>query len=61
MEVNQLILLIKKKIGKNILTENIFIKDQTHLHINHLSHQAGKIHLEITIKSKELRKTTFSN
>ena len=56
MEVNQLILLVKKKIKKNILTQNILIKDKTHLHTNHLSHKQGKFHLELKIKSEELIK-----
>ena len=56
MEVNQLILLVKKKIKKNILPQNILIKDKPHLHKNHLSHEQGKFHLELKIKSKELSK-----
>ena len=56
MEVNQLIFLIKKKIEKNILTQEIIIKDKTYLHAKHLSHKAGKFHLELIIKSKELSK-----
>ena len=56
MEVNQLILLVKKKIKENILIQNILIKDKTHLHVNHLSHKQGKFHLEIRIKSEELNK-----
>ena len=56
MEVNQLILLVKKKIKENILIQNILIKDKTHLHANHLSHKPGKFHLELRIKSEELKK-----
>ena len=56
MEVNQLIFLIKKKIGENILTQEIIIKDKTYLHVKHLSHKPGKFHLELKIKSKELGK-----
>ena len=56
MEVNQLIFLIKKKIEKNILTQKITIKDKTYLHAKHLSHEAGKFHLELKIKSEELSK-----
>tara|TARA_Y100000590_G_scaffold130289_1_gene148824 strand:+ start:1075 stop:1335 length:261 start_codon:yes stop_codon:yes gene_type:complete len=54
MDLNQLVLLVKKKIEKNILTENVIIKDKTYLHKKHLSHELGKFHLEIIIKSKEL-------
>tara|TARA_B100001996_G_scaffold266056_1_gene207771 strand:+ start:19 stop:279 length:261 start_codon:yes stop_codon:yes gene_type:complete len=56
MEVNQLILLVKKKIEKNILIQNILIKDKTYLHTNHSSHTLGKFHLELIIESKELKK-----
>ena len=56
MEVNQLILLLKKKIKENILTQEIIIKDKTYLHAKHLSHEAGKFHLELKIKSEELSK-----
>ena len=56
MEVNQLIFLIKKKIEKNILTQEIIIKDKTYLHIKHESHSHGKFHLELIVKSEELSK-----
>tara|TARA_B100001123_G_C14563165_1_gene731147 strand:- start:283 stop:543 length:261 start_codon:yes stop_codon:yes gene_type:complete len=56
MEVNQLILLVKKKIEKKILTQNIVIKDKTYLHKKHSSHQPGKFHLELIITSEELSK-----
>ena len=56
MEVNELILLIKKKIEENILIQNITITDKTHLHVKHLSHEVGKFHFELKIKSEELRK-----
>ena len=56
MDLNQLVLLVKNKIEKNILIQNIIIKDKTYLHKKHLSHELGKFHLEIRIKSKELNK-----
>ena len=56
MEVNQLIFLVKKKIEKNILTQEIIIIDKTYLHTKHLSHEAGKFHLELKVKSEELSK-----
>ena len=56
MDVNKLILLIKNKIQKNVLLEDIIIKDKTYLHNKHLSHQKGKLHLELSIKSKDLKK-----
>ena len=56
MEVNELILLIKKKIEENILIQNITITDKTYLHEKHLSHEVGKFHFELRIKSEELKK-----
>ena len=56
MNVNQLILLLKSKIEKNILTQNITINDKTYLHKKHISHTKGKFHLELRIKSEELKK-----
>ena len=56
MEVNQLILLVKKKVNENILTQNIIIKDKTYLHTKHSTHQLGKFHLELSIKSEELKR-----
>ena len=56
MEVNELILTVKAKIEKKILAQNIVIKDKTYLHKKHSSHQPGKFHLELIIKSEELSK-----
>ena len=56
MDVNQLILLVKNKIQKNVILEDIVIKDKTYLHSKHSSHQKGKFHLELKIKSKDLEK-----
>ena len=56
MEVNELIMLIKKKIEQHILIQNITITDKTYLHEKHLSHEVGKFHFELKIKSEELRK-----
>jgi len=58
MEINQLILLVKSKIEKNIIIEDIIVADKTHLHKNHLSHKEGRYHLLLRIKSKELEKYT---
>ena len=56
MEVNELISTVKTKIEKNIITQNIIVKDKTYLHKKHSSHQLGKFHLELIIKSEELSK-----
>jgi len=56
MNINQLILIVTKKIKKNILLENINIEDKTFLHKDHKSNQDGKFHLKLTIMSQELKK-----
>tara|TARA_B100000941_G_C28261568_1_gene426823 strand:+ start:122 stop:382 length:261 start_codon:yes stop_codon:yes gene_type:complete len=58
MEVNQLIKNINIKIKKNINCEEIKIVDKTYLHEKHSSHQIGKFHFHITIKSNDLKKLT---
>ena len=37
-------------------TQNIIVKDKTYLHKKHSSHQLGRFHLELIIKSEELSK-----
>ena len=56
MNINQLILIVKKKINKNILLESINIEDKTFLHKGHKTNQDGKYHLKLTIVSQELKK-----
>ena len=56
MKIKDLIILVEKKINKNISTENIKIEDKTFLHEKHSSHTKGKFHLKIEIFSKELKK-----
>ena len=56
MKIKNLILLIKKKINKNILIENISIEDKSFLHKNHTGNDKNKYHLKLVIKSNELRK-----
>ena len=56
MEVNELISTVRTKIEKNIITQNIVVKDKTYLHKKHSSHQPGRFHLELVIKSEELSK-----
>ena len=56
MEVNQLIKNINTKIKKNINCEEIKIVDKTYWHKKHSSHQIGKFHFHITIKSNDLKK-----
>jgi len=56
MDINQLVLLVKSKIEKKILLQNIVIEDKTYLLKKHFSHKEGKFHLQLNIKSKELQK-----
>ena len=56
MNIDELILNVKKKLKKNINIENILIEDKTFLHKNHKGHENNKFHLKITIESEELMK-----
>ena len=56
MKIKDLILLIKKKINKNILIENISIEDKSFLHKNHTGNDKNRYHLKLVIKSNELKK-----
>ena len=56
MNINDLILIVKKKIKENVLVEDIDIEDKTFLHKNHESHSLEKFHLKLIIKSSELKR-----
>ena len=56
MNINDLILIVKKKIKENISVESIDIEDKTFLHKDHQSHDKKKFHLKLIIKSSELKK-----
>ncbi len=56
MDINKLIITVKKKIEDNILLDNIEVEDKTYLHKNHQTHQLGKFHLKLIITSSELKK-----
>lgn len=56
MDINELIAIVKKKLLKQIIIENLKIEDKTFLHKNHKGNQDGKFHLKISIESKELKK-----
>ena len=47
MKIKDLILLVKKKINKNILIENIDIEDKSFLHKNHKRNDKNKYHIKI--------------
>ena len=56
MNIDELIINVKKKLKKNINIENILIEDKTFLHKNHTGHENNKFHLKIRIESEELKK-----
>ena len=56
MDINKLIEIVKAKISKNIIAENINVEDKTFLHKDHKTHQKGKFHLKLIIKSDNLKK-----
>ena len=47
---------LQQLVNSDLKNVNIIIKDKTYLHANHLSHEVGKFHLELRIRSKELSK-----
>ena len=61
MDINDLIKIVKKKLQKEIILENIDIEDKSFLHKSHPGNQPGKFHLKIIIKSKELNKLNKIN
>tara|TARA_Y100001970_G_scaffold66252_1_gene84649 strand:+ start:2919 stop:3179 length:261 start_codon:yes stop_codon:yes gene_type:complete len=56
MNINQLIEIVKNKLNKNIICDNIEIEDKTFLHKNHSSHDKNKFHIKLIIKSDYLKK-----
>ena len=56
MNINELIAIVKNKLESEIVMQNLKIEDKSFLHKNHKSHQEGKFHLKLTIKSEELTK-----
>ena len=55
MKINQLIILVEKKIKEAVNLEQILIEDKSFLHKNHIGNDKDKFHLKITIKSKKLK------
>jgi BolA protein len=56
MNINQLIAIVKEKLQKKIVIENILIEDKSFLHKNHSGNDTNKFHLKISLKSDELKK-----
>ena len=45
MDINKLIAIVKNKLKKEFIVENIIIEDKSFLHKNHKGIQKGKFHL----------------
>ena len=58
MNINELIAIVKKKLETEIVIQDLKIEDKSFLHKNHNSHQEGKFHLKLIIKSDELTKSS---
>jgi BolA family transcriptional regulator, general stress-responsive regulator len=56
MNINELIAIVKNKLEKEIIIQDLEIEDKSFLHKNHKGHQEGKFHLKLIIKSDELAK-----
>jgi len=55
MNIDELIVNVKKKLKKNINIKNILVEDKTFLHKSHPGHERNKFHLKISIRSDELK------
>ena len=63
MNINNLIVILKKKISTSVKLQSIEIDDLTYLHKKHKSHEQGKFHISIKIKSvqlKQMKKIEYS-
>ncbi len=56
MNINQLIEIVKNKLNKNIICDNIEVEDKTFLHKSHKSHDKNKFHIKLIITSDYLKK-----
>ena len=56
MNINDLILIVKKKINENVLVEAIDFEDKTFLHKHHKHYDKKKFHLKLIIKSSKLKR-----
>ena len=56
MNINNLIAIVKEKLKKKIIMQDIKIEDKSFLHVGHKGNNKKKFHLKILINSKELSK-----
>ena len=55
MEINKLIEIVKEKITKEIILQEINVEDKSFLHKDHKNNSPSKFHIKITIISDELK------
>ena len=55
MEINKLIEIVKEKIAKEIILQEINVEDKSFLHKSHKNNLPNKFHIKITIISDELK------
>ena len=55
MEINKLIEVIKEKITKKIILQEIKVEDKSFLHKDHKNNSPKKFHIKISIISDELK------
>ena len=55
MKINKLIEIVKEKITKEIILQEINVQDKSFLHKSHKNNSPNKFHIKITIVSEELK------
>ena len=55
MEINKLIKIVKEKITREIILQEINVEDKSFLHKDHKNNSPNKFHIKITIISDELK------
>ena len=55
MEINKLIEIVKEKISKEIILQEINVEDKSFLHKDHKNNSTNKFHIKISIISDELK------
>ena len=55
MEINKLIEIVKEKITKEIIIQEINVEDKSFLHVGHKNNFPNKFHIKIIIISDELK------
>jgi BolA protein len=56
MNKNELIAIVKNKLEREIVIQELKIEDKSFLHKDHKGHQEGKFHLKLIMNSDELTK-----